>query len=66
LFLLSKMKRDIHPVSLMVGLISSLLIVFYLKQVGIAWTWFIGISVVTNMFITLLIDRFVILVNKPS
>ncbi|MBT6417595.1 MAG: hypothetical protein HOK07_03780 [Candidatus Marinimicrobia bacterium] len=50
----------------MVGLISSLLIVFYLKQVGIAWTWFIGISVVTNMFITLLIDRFVILVNKPS
>jgi SSS family solute:Na+ symporter len=57
LFLLSKMKRDIHPVSLIVGLISSLLIVFYLNQIGLAWTWFIGISILVFMLITLVIER---------
>ncbi|MDC0234979.1 sodium:solute symporter [Candidatus Marinimicrobia bacterium] len=57
LFLISKMKRDIHPVSLIVGLISSLLIVFYLNQIGLAWTWFIGISIVVFMLITLVIER---------
>ena len=58
LFLLSKMKRNIHPLSLMIGLVSSLLIVFYLKQMGLAWTWFIGISVITNLIITLILDWF--------
>ena len=57
LFLLSKIKRDVHPVSLIVGLISSLLIVFYLKQIGLAWTWFIAISIVVFMSITLVIER---------
>ena len=61
LFLLSKMKRDIHPVSLIVGLISSLLIVFYLNQIGLAWTWFIGISILVFMLITLVIERVLLL-----
>jgi len=57
LFLMSKIKRDIHPSALIVGLISSLLIVFYLKQIGLAWTWFIAISIVVFMSITLVIER---------
>jgi len=33
------------------------LIVFYLKQIGLAWTWFIGISIVVFGLITTLIER---------
>ena len=32
--------------------------IFYLKQMGLAWTWFIGISVITNLIITLILDWF--------
>ncbi len=56
LFILSKMKRDFHATSLIMGLIASLLIVFYLKQIGLAWTWFIGISVMVNISITFIIE----------
>jgi len=49
LFLLSKSKKDFHSVSLIVGLIASFVIVFILKQIGLAWTWFIGFSVLTNI-----------------
>ncbi|MBN4080910.1 hypothetical protein JYT44_00960 [Caldithrix abyssi] len=56
LFLLSKMKQSFQSVSLVMGLIASLLIVFYLKQIGLAWTWFIGISVMVNIGITFLVD----------
>ena len=56
LFILSKMKRDFHATSLIMGLIASLLIVFYLKQIGIAWTWFVGISVMVNISITFIIE----------
>ncbi len=64
LFLLSKMDRQFHSTSLILGLIASLLVVFYLKQIGLAWTWFIGISVITNVLITLLINRLVSFINK--
>ena len=56
LFILSKMKRDFHATSLIMGLIASLLIVFYLKQMGFAWTWFVGISVMVNISITFIIE----------
>lgn len=56
LFILSKMKRDFHATSLIMGLIASLLIVFYLKQIGLAWTWFVGISVMVNISITFIIE----------
>ena len=56
LFILSKMKRDFHATSLIMGLIASLLIVFYLKQIGIGWTWFVGISVMVNISITFIIE----------
>jgi len=56
LFLLSKIDRQFHSISLIVGLVASLLVVFYLKQIGLAWTWFIGISVMVNIGVTFLVD----------
>jgi len=56
LFILSKMKRQFKPVSLIVGLVASLLIVFVLKWVGLAWTWFILCSVITNILLVYLTD----------
>lgn len=61
LFLLSKFNIKFHSISLIVGLISSLLIVFYLKNINVVWTWFIGISVLVNILITLLTE---IVINK--
>ncbi len=56
LFLLSRMKQTFHSQSLIAGLLASLLIVFYLQHQGLAWTWFIGISVVTNIIIALMVE----------
>lgn len=56
LFLLSKMKRDFHPVSLSIGLVASMAVVFLLKSLGLAWTWFIMFSVITNMMVVFLSD----------
>ncbi|MBH49178.1 MAG: sodium:solute symporter [Candidatus Marinimicrobia bacterium] len=57
LFLLSKLKHNFHQVSLITGLVTSLLIVFYLKQVGIAWTWFILLSVFINILTVYIVDE---------
>jgi solute:Na+ symporter, SSS family len=51
LFLLSKSKRDIHPASLGAGLVASLGIVFVLKFYGLAWTWYILVSVTLNIIV---------------
>ena len=59
LFLLSKMKQKFHSSSLIAGLVSSLGIVFYLKHLGIAWTWFIGLSVIMNMMISIIIEKMI-------
>lgn len=56
LFLLSKLKRSFHQISLITGLLTSLLIVFYLKQLGIAWTWFILLSVLINILTVYIVD----------
>ncbi|MEE3135909.1 MAG: sodium:solute symporter [Candidatus Neomarinimicrobiota bacterium] len=56
LFLLSKINRKFHPTSLVTGLIASFLIVFYLNQIGIAWTWFIGVAVVVNFTVTHIVN----------
>jgi len=56
LFLLTKIDEDFSPVSLMSGLIASMLIVFVMKNAGLAWTWFIGFSVLTNLIVVYLID----------
>jgi Na+/proline symporter len=59
LFLLSKLNQSFQPTSLIFGLISSCLIVFYLQHIGLAWTWFILVSVVVNMGITMASERLI-------
>ena len=57
LFLLSKLNQSFQPTSLIFGLISSCLIVFYLQHIGFAWGWVILVSVVVNMGITMVSER---------
>ena len=59
LFIISQMKRDFHPIALIVGLISSLVIVFGLQNIGLAWTWFIGISTVTNIVVVFIVNEII-------
>ena len=56
LFILSRFKRSFHSISLIIGLVSSVVIVFLLRELGLAWTWFISFSVVTNLAITYSVD----------
>ncbi len=56
LFLLSKSKRNFHPSSLSAGLIASLGIVFVLKHFGLAWTWYILVSVTLNVMVVWISD----------
>lgn len=57
LFLLSRSRYEFHSLSLGVGLVSSMVFVFILKQQGIPWTWFIGLSVLTNVLLTAITER---------
>lgn len=56
LFILSKTRRDFHFISLISGLLISLVTVFQLQIWGIAWTWFILIAVIINLILTYIID----------
>lgn len=56
LFLLSKSKRNFHAASLGAGLIASMGIVFVLKFMGLAWTWYISVSVLVNLLVTIGVD----------
>ena len=56
LFLLSKSKRAFHPASLGIGLVASMGIVFLLKFLGLAWTWYISVSVLVNILVTTGVD----------
>ncbi len=56
LFLLSKSSRNFHPASLGAGLVASMAIVFLLKFFGLAWTWYITVSVATNLLVATGID----------
>ncbi len=49
LFILAKIPYSIHRLAVLTGLVVSVAIVFLLQNLGIAWTWFIGISVLTNL-----------------
>jgi len=53
LFLLTKFNIEFHPFSIILGLISSLASVFYMASIGLAWTWFIGFSVLVNITVAL-------------
>lgn len=56
LFLLTKIDKDFLQISLMTGLVASMAIVFVLKSFGLAWTWFIGFSVLTNLIVVYAVD----------
>ena len=56
LFLLSKSKQAFHPASLGIGLVASMGIVFLLKFLGLAWTWYITVSVLVNIVVTTGVD----------
>jgi SSS family transporter len=56
LFLLSKSKKSFNPVSLGIGLLASMLIVFLLKALGLAWTWYITVSVSVNLLMSIGIE----------
>jgi SSS family solute:Na+ symporter len=57
LFLLSKTRRAFHPASLIAGLLAGLLILFYLNHLGVAWTWFIGVSVIVNVSVAFGLEK---------
>lgn len=52
LFLLSKSGRHFRQPSLIAGLLASMAVVFLLKFLGLAWTWYIAVSVTVNMLTT--------------
>jgi Na+/proline symporter len=56
LFLLSKSRKSFRPPSLVTGLLASMLVVFVLKHFGLAWTWYIAISVTVNLVTTIGIE----------
>jgi SSS family transporter len=56
LFLLSKSDRQFKPASLASGLVASMGIVFVLKFLGLAWTWYILVSVLINLLVTIAVD----------
>lgn len=51
LFILARSKKDFSTPILILGLISSLGIVFFLQWQEVAWTWFIGAAVILNLII---------------
>ena len=62
LFLLSKSKRHFHTASLATGLVASMAIVFVLKHFGLAWTWYILVSVMINIIIVFITDMVIKLI----
>ena len=59
LFLLSKSRKTFRPLSLASGLVASMAIVFLLKFLGLAWTWYITVSVLVNLIITVGIETII-------
>ena len=56
LFMLSRLDRDFHPVSLIEGLIMSIGFTLLLKQTGLAWTFFIASGVIINIATVFTVD----------
>ncbi len=59
LFLISKIDRDFSIVSISAGLVFSIITVLVLKYIGLAWTWFIAVSIVVNIIIVYVIDIYI-------
>ena len=59
LFLLTKLTHFLHNMSVISGLILGIFSVMILSSIGVAWTWFILISVVVNIITTLTINNLI-------
>jgi Na+/proline symporter len=59
LFLIAKLEIDFYSSSIVLGLIASLASVFYMASIGLAWTWFIGFSVLVNIGVTLFTNKLI-------
>ncbi len=59
LFLLTKLTHSLHTMSVISGLILGIFSVMILSSIGVAWTWFILISVVVNIITTLTINNLI-------
>lgn len=57
LFALTKLKISFKPESVIAGLISSILVVFLLDKLGLAWTWFTLFSAVVGISISILFQK---------
>ncbi|KUL28499.1 sodium:solute symporter [Chlorobium limicola] len=66
LFLLSKTKKHFQTASLAAGLLASMGIVFVLKHFGIAWTWYILLSVIFNLLIVFSLDPLIGRLRKQT
>jgi SSS family transporter len=64
LFLLSKSSRQFRSPSLVAGLLASMAVVFLLKFLGLAWSWYIAVSVTLNILTTVGVEA--ILPGKNS
>ncbi len=56
LFILSKLQISISGWAVISGLTMSIAVVFLLQNLGLAWTWFIGISILTNLITVFLVQ----------
>ena len=57
LFFLSKINLKINPLYPPLGLISSMILVFFLDSWGFAWTWFVLISSLANVLLVLSLQQ---------
>jgi Na+/proline symporter len=56
LFIISKIDRDFNNVSIAIGLVFSIIAVLISKQIGLAWTWYIALSIIVNLIIVYFIE----------
>ena len=57
LFFLSKINLKINPLYPPLGLVSSMILVFFLDSWGFAWTWFVLISSLANVLLVLCLQQ---------
>ena len=57
LFFLSKINLKINPLYPPLGLVSSMILVFFLDSWGFAWTWFVLISSLANVLLVVSLQQ---------
>jgi len=65
LFILTKLNIKLRAVSLIIGILLSLIVVFIFKALGLAWTWYVFLSASVNIISTLVANKF-LKIESPS